>query len=327
MLAVAMTSGAPSFQCGQLVGLELGCQLGLQDRVGARRAAAKMRIGDRSQFQSDRLEDFLDVADQALAVLQRAGRMERHALRPVVHRHLRREPFPFGGDHFDRIPRQRCDAARLVGVRRIVAQQMTVRLDDDAASAGADDDRLDALLDMRPPGVDVGAREIERLVVRAEVIAQCAAAAGARSADQRDVDPVERAGERGIDTGRQRRLHATGERQHPPAVPRVGPAFGGPRRGNLGGKRARQQRPRDAAGRERQRKQPAMGESFPQQPAAQPLAGRTLDSLLGDTVPDIEQPPEADTGRTSRFATAAAETAVEVQRGRGGDLRRLRASA
>ncbi len=208
---------------------------------------------------------------------------------------------------------------RLVGVGRIVAQQMPVRLDDDPASAGADDDRLDALLDMRPPGVDVGARVIERLVVCAQVIAQCAAAAGTRSPDQRDVDPIERARERRIDAGRQRRLHAAREQQHPPRMARLRPSFGGARCGNPGGERARQQRPRDAAGGKCQTEPVAMGKPLAQQPTAHALAGRTLDSLLGDAVSDIEQPPEADARRAGRFATAAAETTVEVQRGGGGD--------
>jgi hypothetical protein len=46
-------------------------------------------------------------------------------------------------------------------------------------------------------------------------------------------------------------------------------------------------------------------------------AGRSI--LLGDAVPDIEQPSEAHTRRTGRFATAAAQTTVQVQRGSGSD--------
>ncbi len=156
----------------------------------------------------------------------------------------------------------------------------------------------------------------QRLVVRPEVIAQRAAATRFRGADERDLHPVERARERGVDAGRERALHAAGERQHAPRMARRRPALGRPRRGNPGGKRARQQRAREPAGRQRDGEPGPARQALAQQPAAGALERRTFDRALGDAMSDVEQPPEADPRRTGGLATAAAKAAIEMQPGR-----------
>src|SRR5450755_4551570 len=102
---------------------------------------------------------------------------------------------------------------------------MSVILDDYTAPARGNDDRLRAVLDMRPPGIDVPARESRRFLARAEVLADCAAAPVACGANQRNVYAVERARKRGVDVRRQHRLYTTGEREHFPRVARPRPGF------------------------------------------------------------------------------------------------------
>jgi hypothetical protein len=51
----------------------------LQDRVGARRAAAQVAVGDRCQLTAGRTEQRFDLSAQLLAMLQRTGRLEGDA--------------------------------------------------------------------------------------------------------------------------------------------------------------------------------------------------------------------------------------------------------
>ena len=69
--------------------------------------------------------------------------------------------------------------ARTRRVRGILREQMIVLAHHHAAAARGDDDRLGAALDVRPPGVDVAARERARFVVLGQVIRERAAAAAA----------------------------------------------------------------------------------------------------------------------------------------------------
>ena len=60
------------FERLELVDPELLRQHWLQDRIGARGAAAEVPIRDRRELQPDRLENFLDPPIELLAVLQGA---------------------------------------------------------------------------------------------------------------------------------------------------------------------------------------------------------------------------------------------------------------
>jgi hypothetical protein len=114
------------FERLHLVRAQSPARLRLQDRIGSGRAAAQVRVGNRSHFETEREQDLLDRAAELHAVLQRARRVERNAQRPLVHRHHRRHLAPLGADHLDRIARERGDALRLVGVILVVAKQVPI---------------------------------------------------------------------------------------------------------------------------------------------------------------------------------------------------------
>ena len=79
-----------------------------------------------------------------LAVLQGAGRVEGEPRPLRLRRELLRQRRRDVGQELGQIPRQLGDAARLLRVRRIVAQRVAVFLDRHAAARGVHDDRLDA---------------------------------------------------------------------------------------------------------------------------------------------------------------------------------------
>lgn len=56
-------------------------QFGLQDGIGARRAAAQMRIRNGDEIEAEIGEQRLDLAFHLEAMLQRARRLERYAFR------------------------------------------------------------------------------------------------------------------------------------------------------------------------------------------------------------------------------------------------------
>ena len=197
MFAVAMTLGSPVPPArASLFALQLLRNLRLQDRIGAGRAAAEVRIGDRQQLdgraacsRSPRPARGSSCRAAACTANERRAFARSH-----VHRELRRDPRPFGGDDLDRIARELGDPCAPSRVCGIVAQQVPVVADHDAAAAGGDDDRLGALLDMRPPGVDVAPRDRARLVVLGQMI-RTARRSSRRPATAiaRDADPVEHA--------------------------------------------------------------------------------------------------------------------------------------
>ena len=254
-------------------------------------------------------------------MLQRARRMKGDPLRTMVHRHQRREAFPLVRDHFDRIAGELTYSLCLVGVFRIVAQQMSVVLDGHAAPARGDDDRLGALLDVRPPGVDVPARESSCFLVRAEMLADRAAAPGLRGEDQRNTHSIERTRQRRIDIRRQNRLHAAGEREHFPRVARLRPGFHRAHQRHLGRERRRQDWTRHPSHAEREGKQRAMTQALAQQPAPYAFAGRPPHSLVDQPAPDLDQPAVAHAGGTHGFAVAAGQATVQMQLRLGGNVR------
>ena len=132
---------------------------------------------------------------------------------------------------------------------------MRIFLDHGAAARRVHHDGLDlAVLNERPPRVDVGAHLRHGFVLRIQMETDRAAAAGARRNARADADGIQHADGGGVDGGHHGRLHAAGQHQHLPCVlPHLG------------------QRPRVAAFRhlapERLRQQPA-------QALAQPHGGR-----------------------------------------------------
>ena len=69
-------------------------------------------------------EDLLDLVADLHAVLQRARRVERNALRPLVHRDERRDPAPLGRHDLDGVAGDVRDALRLVRVGRVARHEM-----------------------------------------------------------------------------------------------------------------------------------------------------------------------------------------------------------
>ena len=68
--------GAAVLQRRELARAQLAGDLRLQERVGARRAAAQVRVAHRRQLVAGARQQRLDLAADLLAVLQRAGRLE-----------------------------------------------------------------------------------------------------------------------------------------------------------------------------------------------------------------------------------------------------------
>src|SRR5215470_14378330 len=83
----------------------------------------------------------------------------------------------FGGQNFTGILGEERHSLGLCAVARVVLQKLAVLFHHDAAAARSHDDRLDALLDVGPPGVDIATHELEPLVLSVEMIGDSAAAA------------------------------------------------------------------------------------------------------------------------------------------------------
>ena len=205
-------------QRGELPFAQLAGELRLQDRVGARRAAAQVAVGDRGQLVARGAQQRLDLAAQLLAVLQRAGRLEGDAQRLAFILHV------FFLNHLGKILRQSRNSRRLFAVSAIFLKMMREFLHEAAAAARGHDDRLDfAAFDRRPPGVDQRAHVGAAGLLVVQVKAQRAATAGARRLDERNAGAVEHARRCGIDARRERRLHAACQHEHAARVARRGP--------------------------------------------------------------------------------------------------------
>ena len=110
--------------------------LGLQDRVGAGRATTQVRL-DRGQanVKSQVTQVLLDAATQLLSVLQGARRVVGDGAHLAGLRlDLARQGRDDVGQQLAEVAGERADAARLVGVVRVVAQHMAVFLDGHAAT-------------------------------------------------------------------------------------------------------------------------------------------------------------------------------------------------
>ena len=115
--------------------LEFGRHVRLQQAVGARRPAAKVLIRDGDELVAGGRQDLLHQAREALAVLQRAGRVPGHGPDfPAVDRVLLEvEP----GEHFGDVPHLVREPRR-----RLVAKHPPVVLEGHTAAAGRGDDHV-----------------------------------------------------------------------------------------------------------------------------------------------------------------------------------------
>ena len=98
------------FERLQLCGLELARELRLQQRIGAGRAAAQMRIGDRAATRSPIACRISSTRPPRLMpCCSEHGEWNATFCGPLVHRDRRRDPRPFGADHLDRVAREARD--------------------------------------------------------------------------------------------------------------------------------------------------------------------------------------------------------------------------
>ena len=131
--------------------------------TGALRSAARAR---RSRARADASRRRRAAAGRAAG----AGRMERDRRGRLRDDSFGRSVGTMSGSSSDEVARQVGDAARLLGIGRIVAQQVAVFLDRHAAAGGVHHDRLDrAGRDLRPPGVDVAPHVASAAVVVVEM--------------------------------------------------------------------------------------------------------------------------------------------------------------
>src|SRR5262245_15870261 len=131
-------------------------------------------------------------------MLQCARTVEGYSLTGDEWLELRR----FGGDDFADVPTQLGDALRFGRVGGVMAEQVAVFLDGDAAAARGNHDRFRSLLDVRPPGIDVAAHVGERRFLRIQVERDTAAAPRAGRADERYAQTVEHPRGSGVGRGR-----------------------------------------------------------------------------------------------------------------------------
>src|SRR4029453_15803009 len=124
-------------------------------------------------------------------MLQRARRLERDALRAEIHPELRRDLRPLGAADLNRVACDPRHPQRALRVVAIIAQQMSILLDHHAATARGDDDRFDIAIDMRPPCVDIAARERQSALNAAEVIRHRAATPSTGDTQKQYANPVE----------------------------------------------------------------------------------------------------------------------------------------
>ena len=273
-----------------------------------------MGIRDRHQLEARGNQQTFHQSLELLAVLQGTWRMEGDASGSgrLQLRHVLRL------DHFAQIPGELGDPCGLVRVSRFVPQVVTVVLHQHPAAARRRDHGFSTLLDMGPPGVDVGAHEGPCLLRRGQVLAERTATAGAGSAYDGNAQAVQNGCRGHVGTGRHGRLHATVEDEH---APRSGLPLHRLRRlpgGHLLLKGGGHEGPHRLTELDQGRHASGKREHLAQHPAPQPICCRALHALVDDLPPDVQQAMVVHTGRTGGHAAHAGETAVQVLLSRGG---------
>ncbi|ABA49505.1 hypothetical protein BURPS1710b_3344 [Burkholderia pseudomallei 1710b] len=294
----------------------------LRERIGARGAAAQMAVGGQPNFDAEPLQQPLDLAAQLLAVLQRARRMIGDGMDSAPARE-RDQLGLEAAEQLGCVLRQLDDAARLVRVGRIAAQQVRVLAHRRAAAGRVHHDRFDAALDVRPPRVDVASRIVERFIVIAQMQPDRAAAAGFRRDHGFDAERIQHARGRDVDVRHHRRLHAAREHQHAALAPRARPREQARARRHLVAQPLRQQRPHVLAEPHHGREHGRVRHEAREQAPHDPLRQRPRHLRLDDLAADVDEPAVLDARRAGRLATAAREAAVEVLLRAARDFRAL----
>ena len=120
-----------------------------------------------------------------------------------------------GGQQLAQVPGQRADACGLVGVLRLVAQQMAVVFHGGAATRGIHHNGFDfAVFYQRPPGVDIGAHLGLAAFLVVEVKLHRAAATCIACNHGLHAHGIQHAGSGVVDAGHHGGLHAACQQQH-----------------------------------------------------------------------------------------------------------------
>ncbi|MNM21862.1 hypothetical protein D3C81_322280 [compost metagenome] len=167
---------------------------------------------------------------------------------------------------------------------------MAVVTHEGAAAAGGLHDGFGARFDGGPPGIDVAPGTLQALLLGIEVVVHRATAAGLVDGFDADAQEVQKACGGGIGIGRQCRLHAAFQHQHPAYMARCRAlaGWGYPRR-QLALERGRQQRAQGLATAGQGLEQCRARHHRAQALAQQALAERAGHLLLDHGAADVQQ--------------------------------------
>src|SRR6185437_1891773 len=301
-----------SLEGAELVGLELPRDLRLQERISAGRSTAEMTVGDACERVPCPRQQRLDYAAELQPVLQRTGRMECDSPTAAARwprldgvarlRQLRR-------DHLAEVAEELRYARRLARISRIVTEQLAVLANHRAAAACRHDYRLDALLDPRPPDIDVVPHSRARRIRRGQMVRKRAAAAVVHR-DQRYTQAIQHPGGRGVDVRSRGGLHTSRKYQHASVVARRGPGARMLLCRHTASQRRRHQGSQHPAERQERGESLLSWNDCQERAPHQPVSHRPRDDALDVMPPDIQQPPIANPGWTGGLARAASQTPV-----------------
>src|SRR3569623_1564871 len=238
--------------------------------------------------------------------------MKRHLAAATVHGE---QGQLFTRKNITKVFGQRADVRGLGGVRGIVVQQRAVILHYRTAAARGHYDGLRTCFDVRPPGVDVAAHEVQRFLIHGETMTECATTTGTRRANLTDAEPVQHPRRCCICSGRDGGLHAAVEHQHLARMARSRPRHRRLRRRYFFAQRPRQNRPQSTADGEQRCETVRIRNQCAQHTALHALAERARHFFLHHRPADVDQPSVPHARRTGGYAGAAGETADEMQLG------------
>ena len=177
----------------------------------------------------------------------------------------------------------------------------------------ADDQRLGAGLDPRPPGVDVAPHVLAGLCLGREVVAQGTAATLRRQ--HADPEPIQQPGRRGVDARREQGLHTPLEQECPPGMAWDRPD--GRRRmlGDVPAQGVGHERPDELGGAQERSQAARVRQHSTQEETLQPFAEWSRAQSLNVGPADVEQARILDTRGTGGLACAATQAAIEVDLG------------
>ncbi|MNE80220.1 hypothetical protein D3C80_1767690 [compost metagenome] len=129
--------------------------------------------------------------------------MERQALVGAYAEQLQ----GFDAEHLDQVLGQGADALGLLGIGRVMRQQVAIIFDEGAATAGGLHNGFGAQFDGRPPGIDVLPGALQALLLGIEVVVHGTAATGLMDRRDADTQAIEHPRRGSVGIGCQARLH------------------------------------------------------------------------------------------------------------------------